>query len=59
MSSAIDLYGMVWAQTYYDSMRRPYYHNAGKGQTLWEMPAEMKAAAPVVPGAGTLRTYAR
>lgn len=30
--------------TYYDQMRRAYYHNATSGQTVWEMPAEMKSA---------------
>lgn len=30
--------------TYYDQMNRPYYHNATSGQTLWEMPAEMRTA---------------
>lgn len=32
--------------TYYDPMGRPYYHNSGTEQTLWEMPPEMRAAMP-------------
>lgn len=35
--------------TYYDAMRRPYYHNAVTAQTVWEMPAEMKAAQAAGP----------
>ena len=42
-----------WTEYYDEAQQRPYYHNAGTGETTWDAPAAAGAAVAAAPSAAS------